>query len=480
MKKLIVAILVICMVAAAIGIGTWALFSDYETSPDNTFCAGSLDLKIDGNDTPIATWFEIECMQPGDWGAVDMVISNVGCVDGVADIHFKNLIDWEHGIIEPEGEGSLYPDGNPLVPGDLPCEGNSGDPDATGGPQEGELSQYLEFRITADMNAVPVDPDTGELLAALDGEYETTVAALGNLTDIACTNFIYGDLPAESAIGLKIEWWLPETVCNIIMTDCVTFDIEFSLNQKVGEVIGNVTGIEQGETATVGVDYEYCVTVENAGDMGGQFYLETEVQDDGGQTVPGSTRQQLVNLDAGANTTVCFLFTPPSAGSYTVVANPGGVECPFVASEAPHLTVTGIDQPQTLQPCENYTITVYVTNDGGQDAPAMFEYLLFGIADATGNLIYGPMLEPTPPIAVGVTVPITFDFHADPAWAGFNIVATDSNLTGPTQPHATSRRWHRLASRLPASSSLRLSSRVRHTPLRWTWRTPVTSPATAR
>ena len=416
MKKLIVALLVICMVAAAIGIGTWALFSDYETSPDNTFCAGDLDLKVDGLDDPtVATYFEIACMKPGDEGVVEIVLSNVGCVDGVADIHIKEMIDHENGIIEPEGEGNKYPDGNPLVPGDLPCEGDSGLPDLT--PNVGELSQYLEFVITADMDAVPVgDP--------LDGDYETVVVPLGNLTDIECINWIYGDLPAESDIGLKIEWFLPETVCNIIMTDCVTFDIEFSLNQKVGEVVGNVTEIVQNPTGIEGFAYDFDVVVHNAGDIAGNFWVNVEIQDSGGVAV-FTASEYVTGLAPCDTTTLSFSWTAGAAGIYTVIAD--GVECPFEVFAPPNVMVTGIQQDASYQICEDISVGIDIHNDG--DVPSEPTQVFAMVTTAVGDPLSALAVIPIPAIDPCETIKVPWDIgHADESWRGTILINSGMDM----------------------------------------------------
>jgi predicted ribosomally synthesized peptide with SipW-like signal peptide len=60
MKKVIFSLLMVSLVGAAIGIGTWAYFSDVETSTGNIFQAGTLDLKVDGADDPIGLKVDIE------------------------------------------------------------------------------------------------------------------------------------------------------------------------------------------------------------------------------------------------------------------------------------------------------------------------------------------------------------------------------------------------------------------------------------
>ena len=125
-KKVIFGLLMICVVAGLVAVGTWAYFSDVEYSEDNTFAAGSLDLKVDGMDDPnVATYFEVECVKPGDMGSATITLTNEGCcVPANGDIHIMNLVDEENGLKEPE-----------VVLGDT--------------EPVGELSQYMWITMTA-------------------------------------------------------------------------------------------------------------------------------------------------------------------------------------------------------------------------------------------------------------------------------------------------------------------------------------------
>jgi predicted ribosomally synthesized peptide with SipW-like signal peptide len=413
-KRLIAAILVISLVAAAISIGTWALFSDYEQSLNNTFTAGSLDLKVNGLDDPdTETFFEIECMQPGDEGLVQILLENVGCVDGVADIHLKNLIDHENEVIEPEAEGCWYDTGPSCAP------------DTTAGAEEGELSQYLEMRITADMD----QPN--------DGVFETVVVPLGNLTDIDCINYIYGDLPAESSIGLQIEWFLPANIGNIIQTDSVSFDIEFSLNQKVGEVTGVVTDVAQAAEVYTNADsYDFDVTVHNEGTITGNFWVNAEIQTEGGQTVWAGSAYA-TDVDPCSSTTLSFSApVPATAGNYVVVANPGGYECPFVVSDPPLLQVTNIDQPQMVQICEELTVTVTITNNGG--VPNLGgETAIVAAVFTDYTILAGPLPMVCDPIAPGASQDFTVNlghvgenWNQDPMYAPAFLVVGAFDIAG--------------------------------------------------
>lgn len=90
-------------IAALVGIGAFGVFSDTETAVDNTFTAGTLDLTVNGGDTPITMAFTTDNMSPGntyDGGCV--TLHNEGTIDGVLGVEVANLVSNENGLIEPE------------------------------------------------------------------------------------------------------------------------------------------------------------------------------------------------------------------------------------------------------------------------------------------------------------------------------------------------------------------------------------------
>ena len=384
MKKVIFSVLMIAIVGSLVGIGTWAYFSDYETSPDNIFTAGDLDLKVDGEDDPyVITYFSAPCLKPGDEGMVEINLANVGCVDGVADIHLKNMVSDDNGLTEPES-----------------------DVDATGGPGEGELCCNLDMKITADLDG--------------DGTYETLVAE-GKACDIECINWIIGDLPGESDIDIMIEWGIDAAVGNIIQTDDCSFDIEFSLNQKVGDVIMDVTDIIQDATGNVCEVYTIEVVVHNAGTITGNGWVFIQVLDDQGTPVY-SDKVYVEGLAACDSTTVVFTWHPTAAGTYTVVTTDGTAvaeECPVEIFAGAALIVTGIQQPETIQVCENLAVRVDIHNAGDIPGGGM---LVVGVVDPEQNplVVTGAAIDVMNPCD---TDKIVIDLgHVEDYWRGVVIV----------------------------------------------------------
>jgi len=144
MKKIILSLTIISIVAAiAIG-GTIAYFSDTETSTGNTFTAGAIDLKVDntsyynGELNELLTWepkdleegdlfFNYQDLKPGDWGE-DTISLRVDNNDAWACMDFNLYNADDNGLVEPEEDAG----------------------DITDGPGRGELQDYINFVWWAD------------------------------------------------------------------------------------------------------------------------------------------------------------------------------------------------------------------------------------------------------------------------------------------------------------------------------------------
>jgi len=84
MKKILGLTIAAVIVIATAGLGTYALFSDTETSSANTFIAGTLDLKTGTTDGVTGT-LGSSAMAPGDYvpeTAATLTLNNAGTIDG--------------------------------------------------------------------------------------------------------------------------------------------------------------------------------------------------------------------------------------------------------------------------------------------------------------------------------------------------------------------------------------------------------------
>jgi spore coat-associated protein N len=131
MKKIIVLSLATLLIVAAVGNGTWAYFSDSETSQNNTITAGTLDLQVGASD-PCTEAINIgPDLQPGNSGtAADWLTTNKGNISGRLRIDISAITNYENTRTEPEQAAG----------------------DTTTGSTQGELGDFVEIAIWLDIN----------------------------------------------------------------------------------------------------------------------------------------------------------------------------------------------------------------------------------------------------------------------------------------------------------------------------------------
>jgi predicted ribosomally synthesized peptide with SipW-like signal peptide len=212
MKKIFLSSLVVIAVAA-LGVGaTFALFSDTETSTGNTFAAGTIDLKVDGNDDPDVVHVTLSNMKPGDSVNYQWTLSNAGSLAGQPWIEIVNLVDNDNNCNEPESV----------------VDGSCGNP----GPGDGELSQNLLLQINAAGNTGMEHPNTPACFGTPDGIDHTCPldfwASYGQVGQSEVWEVIG---PGLSTAPMVFGFSLPSSVGNIIQSDSVEFDIVIHLDQ---------------------------------------------------------------------------------------------------------------------------------------------------------------------------------------------------------------------------------------------------------
>jgi len=242
MKKILISLSIVAVVAAiAIG-ATTAFFSDTETSTGNTFTAGAIDLKIDskatynGQQVGAATWelkdlvptadkfFNFSDVKPGDKG------------ENTISLHVTNNDAWGCVNIIPTKNDDVSSNEPELAAGDTPN---------TDSIFDGELAQNMQFKIWADtcsrentgQSATPGDNIFQEgcdrLLTQGTGPITPTTYALATP---AGNNVFNGQtkspLTGSSTYFLGVEWSIPTIVGNIIQTDNYQADVSFYVEQS--------------------------------------------------------------------------------------------------------------------------------------------------------------------------------------------------------------------------------------------------------
>ena len=212
MKKILFSLMAILLALGVVGAGAFAYFSDVETSEDNVFTAGTLDLQVvspyEGESYPfppgkiyngvVIPGITLSDMKPGDppieWR---MHVNNMGSVDGVLFIHFVVTANDENTLEEPEQDF-----------------GDTGPP--------GELGAYLVVDVCyGNENLWPNLP----------------LIARDTLDNLDCQQVELGALPGElsptkDGKDAFLVFRLPPETTSICQSDSVTFDIELILEQE--------------------------------------------------------------------------------------------------------------------------------------------------------------------------------------------------------------------------------------------------------
>jgi len=97
-RKVLASLLVIAVVVGLVSAGTWAYFSDTETSSGNTFQAGTIDLVLDETQ---AVSMQMPNMKPGDSASGTITVTNVGTLPGSLYITSKYVENDMGGAPDP-------------------------------------------------------------------------------------------------------------------------------------------------------------------------------------------------------------------------------------------------------------------------------------------------------------------------------------------------------------------------------------------
>jgi predicted ribosomally synthesized peptide with SipW-like signal peptide len=189
-RKLLLSAISIAATATLLGAGAYAKFTDSEVSLTNKVAAGTLDLSVLNDPYPEYVPFDVKDAVPGMTtkgqtpSQTKMVhFKNVGNVAG--NLSVKVVLDTndENGVQEPEPAW-----------------------DTTA---SGELAQNMLVSIDG--------------LGAMIDQPLTTLAAMAP---------VYHSTLAPGGEGwVSVDWSIPSTVGNEIMSDSVSFHLEFTLEQ---------------------------------------------------------------------------------------------------------------------------------------------------------------------------------------------------------------------------------------------------------
>lgn len=209
----------IAVTAALAGGASMALFADTEKASENTFAAGTLDLKVDGTNTPVK--FEISKLKPLDSGnAKKWIIENDGNLPGILGVTVGTVTNNEGTPADfeptPGTEGEL---GGQLTVAMWV------DADKDGVFEENDY--YLIPGATPAVQVYDADTNHTELVYYLANEFGGK--AWSKLQTIAGKT----STTAVSAGNFTVDYIFPDGAdVNLAQGDSVKFDMTFGLTQE--------------------------------------------------------------------------------------------------------------------------------------------------------------------------------------------------------------------------------------------------------
>jgi predicted ribosomally synthesized peptide with SipW-like signal peptide len=222
-KKILGLTIAALLVIGLVGGGTWAYFSDPETSSGNVLAVGKLDLNIDGGDSD-TTIFEssISGVAPGDAAANEYIsLTNVGDMAGELDIEIT-------AITNDESIGSTEYEA-----------------DVIGGAGIGELSQWLDIVLWIDadesgtFNTGDIELNISGAAADINPWATTTNETLDftSIDDYLNINFdaAFASLDetggTNDEVDLYVTYQVSTSADNTAQGDSVDFTVTFTLEQ---------------------------------------------------------------------------------------------------------------------------------------------------------------------------------------------------------------------------------------------------------
>jgi predicted ribosomally synthesized peptide with SipW-like signal peptide len=218
MKKILGLTVAAFLVMGLVGGGTWAYFSDTETSTGNMLAAGTLDLDWAGGDNGGEAVFSITSADgwPGNSGSAYQLIKNSGSFTGELDVALSGLVNTE------SSGGTEY----------------EGDAIGTGG----ELGAFATIVMWIDTNVNGTFDDGTDTVLLASGANSTSAASYASAADDIDTVAVDG--PWDAVINMDtndefrfyVDWAIPgATTDNTAQGDSVNFTITFTLEQTIAD-----------------------------------------------------------------------------------------------------------------------------------------------------------------------------------------------------------------------------------------------------
>ncbi|MDD4876830.1 MAG: TasA family protein [Dehalococcoidales bacterium] len=239
MKKIMGLTVAALLIMGLVGGGTWAYFSDTESSTNNTFTAGTLNLtpsiagtgpagKVTVSDPATGDGIDVNVayanLVPGDSGTITWTLENSGSIDG--DLTILSTVTFtENGAGSPETKATT------------PTNDNGGN---------GDLDEYIGVTLTQKIGSAAATYLLGDatnkvpisgLEAALDavtGGASPTMQEDGVDGDTIIYVLTWEIAADVEGAGVDVKFGTADDVAaddNVLQSDTVDIDITFTLDQ---------------------------------------------------------------------------------------------------------------------------------------------------------------------------------------------------------------------------------------------------------
>jgi predicted ribosomally synthesized peptide with SipW-like signal peptide len=210
MKKIIGLTVAALMVMGLVGGGTWAYFSDTETSSGNILTAGTLDLNIDGGDSDIKIVdTSVSNIYPGISTSNYTVLSNAGTLGGELDITFS-------AISNNSASTSEYGDGSDNI---------SNNSDIT-------FTVWIDVNEDGTWNSGDIELEESGVVDTFDNDNTLDGGTLTNYASQTWGDIYSGNMTSGASdrfyIGYDVNG---ANVGNEIQEDSISWNITFTLEQ---------------------------------------------------------------------------------------------------------------------------------------------------------------------------------------------------------------------------------------------------------
>jgi len=214
MKKILISLSIIAVVAViSIGITT-AYFSDTETSENNTMAAGTMDLNIDEGNIAVKT-MNLSNEAPGDFGTETAVLKNVGSLEGKLDIKVENVTN--------------YPCTNGTYGANDGTENCTSDAGTLGA--NAKMALYIDVDKSGTWNTGDIGLKPGDSPYPYDSN-PLVYYIIDSYSNVPWNNVYAGLMGVDDEDDFVIDWEIPIGAGNEIQGDAVNFDVTFTLRQE--------------------------------------------------------------------------------------------------------------------------------------------------------------------------------------------------------------------------------------------------------